>query len=610
MIKNQILTDLRKVLESLNLGEIELTLEHPAQESHGDYATNAALILWGKQKKSDWGKQNLKTPIDLANRIADCYKKDSKSYLAKIEVATPGFINLWLTQEFLIGEAGRIIQKKEKFGQSTKRKGGSVMVEYAHPNPLKVFHIGHLRNISIGESIVRLLEAGGYKVVRANYQGDVGMHIAKAIYALLHISPFKDDVSKVKGVHERVEFLGKAYTVGSLAFEENGEAKMAIKDINYLVYASAQKYQEGKGVESGSNDYLKFVHGRLEEVEKVFELWKKTRQWSLDYFETIYKRTYSHFNRYYFESECLAGVNLAKEAVKKGVLEESDGAIIFNGRKYGLDNRVFVNALGLPTYEAKELALAEKEFSEFGNLDRIIHVVGPEQSSFFKVTFKAEELLNPDKYRDKQYHLVYGWVRLKHGKMSSRTGNVVLGEWVLDETKRKIKEQFPEMDRETAEMVAIGAVKYSMLKVSTTSEIAFSLEESISLEGNSGPYLQYTYARAKSVLRKSQVANHKSQNNWKLETENWKLESEELALLRTFYKFPEVVEEAAGNYSPNLICSYLFDLAQKFNLFYQKHPILKAEKNRQEFRLGLAQAVGQVIKKGLALLGILTPEKM
>ena len=168
--------------------------------------------------------------------------------------------------------------------------------------------------------------------------------------------------------------MGKAYAAGSKAFEEDEAAKQEIKDINFLVYASAQRLhslQEEKGVKPSSTDYMKFVEGKKDELDKVFELWKETRKWSLDYFELIYKRVYTHFDRYYFESECLAGVDIAKEATKKGILEENEGAIIFNGKKYGLDTRVFVNSLGLPTYEAKELSLAEKEFKEFGNLFKI-----------------------------------------------------------------------------------------------------------------------------------------------------------------------------------------------------------------------------------------------
>ncbi|MDP3998904.1 MAG: arginine--tRNA ligase [bacterium] len=617
MIKEQIAADLKKVLKTVGFDHLEVSFEHPAQESHGDYSTNVVLILWGKRKKEEWESEGFKNPLDLAKKIADCYKSERPSYLEKIEVAPPGFINFWLAQDFLVDQVDQILREKDKFGHSTLKKRQKVMVEFAHPNPLKAFHIGHLRNITLGESIVRLLQAWGYDVVRANYQGDVGMHIAKAIYALLHVAPLKDDVLKVKSVPKRVEFLGKAYTVGSLAFEEDEGAQEAIKDINYLVYASAEKFQKNKVVKSGSTDYLKFVHGRPEEVERVFELWKKTRQWSLDYFETIYKRVYSHFDRYYFESECLACVDLIKEAIEKRILEKHDGAVIFNGKKYDLDTRVFINSLGLPTYEAKELALAEKEFSEFGNLTRVIHVVGPEQSSFFKVTFKVEELLKPDRYKGKQYHLSYGWVRLKQGKMSSRTGNVVLGEWVLDETKREIKNQFPEMSEETAEMVAVGAVKYSMLKVSTTSEIAFSLEESISLEGNSGPYLQYAYVRTQSILAKLKTTVEGKTSRRRPKTpdkflipSNFIINPEELSLLRTIYKFPEVAKGAAAGYAPNLICSYLFDLAQKFNLFYQKHPVLKAEGELRGFRLSLTVAAGQVIKNGLDLLGISVPEKM
>ncbi|MCL4366510.1 arginine--tRNA ligase, partial [Patescibacteria group bacterium] len=437
----------------------------------------------------------------------------------------------------------------------------------------------------------------------ANYEGDVGMHIAKAIYALLHISPFKEEIDNVKGIWDRVELLGKAYAAGSKAFEEDGEAQKTIKDINFLVYAAAQRFQQEKGAQSSSTDYLKFVSGRTEEVDRVFELWKETRQWSLDYFETIYKRVYTHYDRYYFESECLAGVDLAKEAVKKGILEENEGAVIFNGKPYGLDTRVFVNSLGLPTYEAKELALAEKEFSEFGNLNKLIHVVGPEQASFFKVTFKVEELLDPKKYTDKQYHLMYGWVRLKTGKMSSRTGDVVLGQWLLDEAKMRIKKEFPDMDEETLETVGVGAVKYSMLKFSTLSEISFSFDESISLQGDSGPYVQYTYARARSVLRS---ANYDS----KAVESSGNLEKEEREILRLIEYFEGIVEEAATNYAPNIIAQYLTNLARTFNLFYQKHRIINAEEGKKDGRLALTYAVALILKQGLYLLGIEAPEKM
>ena len=213
-----------------------------------------------------------------------------------------------------------------------------IMVEFAHPNTHKAFHIGHLRNITTGESIVRLLESQGVTVVRANYQGDVGMHTAKAIYALSHLEPFKIQVKTITGLIPRVDFLGKAYAAGSAAFEADEKVKEIIKDYNYLVYAAAAKLAVERGLPDVSADYLRYIEGRKEDAKIVYELWKETRQWSLDYFDYIYNRVGTHYDRFYFESECLSGVNRAKEAVKTGILEESDGAIIFNGKKYGLES--------------------------------------------------------------------------------------------------------------------------------------------------------------------------------------------------------------------------------------------------------------------------------
>jgi arginyl-tRNA synthetase len=526
----------------------------------------------------------------------------------------------------------------------------TIMVEFAHPNTHKAFHIGHLRNITTGECVVRLLESQGHTVIRANYQGDVGMHIAKALYALLNVSPFKDDVHKVTGIKNRVEFLGKAYAAGSKAFEEDKIVQEKIKDFNYFIYASAEKYAAETGLPKPSTDYLAFIKGDKSILHTVYELWKETRQWSLDYFDLLYKRVYSHFDRFYFESQCLSGVDRAKDAVKRKVLKESDGAIIFDGKPHGLDTRVFVNSLGLPTYEGKELALAGMETSEFGTLDKLIHCVGPEQSSFFKVTFKAEELLGIVK-PGVQYHLAYGWVKLKKGKMSSRLGNVVVGEWLIDEVKKAINtilDQSISKDKEVdqdsiSETIAIGAIKYSFLKVSTPSEIAFDLEESINTNGDSGPYLQYAYARCRSVLRKFQTSNDKVQNkiqssnldfelDLKFDIGTLDLNNEERAIARLITQFPDVVTDAANRFAPNVICTYLFQLAQAFNLFYAKHSILgsaekssvvsrqssdksedrklKAEDSQSAKRIALTAATAQVLKNGLYLLGINVLERM
>ncbi|MBI5465637.1 arginine--tRNA ligase, partial [Candidatus Gottesmanbacteria bacterium] len=294
----------------------------------------------------------------------------------------------------------------------------------------------------------------------------------------------------------------------------------------------------------------------------------------------------------------------------------------------------FINQVGLPTYEAKDMALAKLQFSEF-KPDLIIHVVGPEQKGYFEVLFKALAQLFPET-AGKEYHIIYGWVRLKTGKMSSRSGEVVLAEWLLDEVKKRLKNSF-KMSEEVGEKVAVGAVKYSILKFSPTSEIAFDIDESINLEGDSGPYLQYTYARCKSVLRRAEAENGEplrsagqfsAESNRSLKEEKIlakklakdsskivglpaALNPEELAILRALYRFPEVVSEAARAYSPNLICTFLFDLCQKYNLFYNRLPILKAESPELvKTRLALTAATAQIIKNGLYLLGIKVVKKM
>jgi arginyl-tRNA synthetase len=256
-----------------------------------------------------------------------------------------------------------------------------------------------------------------------------------------------------------------------------------------------------------------------------------------------------------------------------------------------------VTSEGLATYEAKDLGLARLQFAEF-KPDLILHVVGPEQKEYFEVLFKALEEISPTT-KGKEVHLIYGWVRLKEGKMASREGKVVLGDWLIGEIKREIIKTYKTPEK-VAEKVAIAAVKYSFLKPSLSQEIAFDIEKSISLDGNSGPYLQYTYARTQSVLRKAKAQDAKYDKQ--------DINDEEALLLRSFPRFSETIIDAAKNYSPNLLANYLFDLAQKYNNFYNQHRIIGSE--NQGLRIMLTIAVGQILKNGLTLLGIKTSERM
>ncbi|HUV47211.1 MAG TPA: arginine--tRNA ligase, partial [Candidatus Bathyarchaeia archaeon] len=499
-------------------------------------------------------------------------------------------------KDWLIKELRETIKQGSQYGQLGLLKGKRIMVEYAHPNTHKQFHIGHLRNITNGEAIVRILEALGAKVFRTNYQGDVGLHIAKCLWAIcqgpaLTFPPVKSADVKAGPLHsldEKVEFLAKAYVKGNKAYETDPKAKQEILKINKNIYDQSDS--------------------------KINSLWKQTRQWSLAYFERIYKRVYTHFDRYYFEREVAEpGKKIVLQDLKKGIFVKSKGAIIFPGSKYGFHDRVFITGEGNPTYEAKDMELGRLQFSEY-HPDLIIHNVGPEQSGYFQVVFEALAQVFPHT-RGKEYHLAYGWVRLKKGKMSSRQGNIIKGEWLLDEAKKRIKKTFPEVSDQTAEMIAVGAVKYSFLKVSPSTEVAFDFKESISLEGNSGPYLQYTYCRCQSVLHKSNVnedgpAFAKATAGKPLHT----LNQEELVILRTLYKFPEVVKQAGETYSPNFVCNFLYDLAQKYNVFYNRHRIIQdkgsKDKSQEQFRLNLTMATAQILKSGLDILGIKTPGQM
>jgi len=327
----------------------------------------------------------------------------------------------------------------------------------------------------------------------------------------------------------------------------------------------------------------------------------------LDYFNHIYERVLAHFDRFYFESEVhVRGKELVEKFLKKNIFIESEGAVIFPGEKVGLHNRVFITGKGAPTYEAKDTALAELQFKEY-NPKKIIHVVGKEQTEYFKVLFKALEAIFP-KTKDREFHLEYGWVSLKHGKMSSRTGQVVLGEWLLDEVEKKVAEIMEKSDikdkKKTISAVALAAVKYALLKVGVKVDLAFDINESVSLSGDSGPYLLYINARINSILDKANKKYLEKKINIK------SLHPREKKILLTLSDFNEIAQKAAVDLDPSIIARYLFSLAQEFNSFYTECPVLQAEESVKMFRLQMISAIQKIMVKGLYLLGIPVVEKM
>ncbi len=554
MLKRKIQTFLKEKIKQ------NIMLLTPKNPRFGDFALHARAVKSEKLKVKSFMDEEL---------------------FEKVEEKA-GFINFFISKKLLIEELEMIIQEKENYGKNNLLKNQKIMIEFAHPNTHKLFHVGHLRNIILGDSLSRIFTAAKAQVIRANYQGDVGLHIAKCLWKVKSlkskVNPDLIGVKSLKNQEERMSLLGQAYTEGNKAYEKDEKAKKEIHEINQQIF---------------------------EKNPAIMPLWEETRKWSLEYFESIYKRLNVHFDRLYFENEVAdVGKKIALHALEKGILNTSDGAIIFDGEKYNVDTRVFINSLGIPTYEGKELGLAQLEFTEFGVLDRCIHVVAAEQTSFFKTVFKVEELLNDSLYKNKQRHLVYGMVRLRAGKMSSREGTVIEGEILLNEVKNKLQTTFSS-DEKTAELVAIGAVKYAFLKTDSQKDIIFDIDESISLQGNSGPFVLYAYARTQSVLKKNKSIDL-SLTDLTQKKATISLPQEENNLLRILTLFPESVESAITHYSPHLLCTYVYEVAHAFNFFYEKLPILKTEKKDRQRRIALTRATGIIVKNTLSLLGIKT----
>lgn len=581
MIKEEVEKLIQQTLGELKLegseSPLRVELEHPENTEHGDFSTNIALQV---------AKSMQKSPQAISQEIVSLLGKQNSPFVERAE-ALNGFVNVYLKEDVLVEALRETSKQKESFGNNSSQKGKKIMVEYAHPNTHKELHIGHMRTLVTGEALARIFSACGAKVFRANYQGDIGPHVAKAIWGteqILQERGMSWEKAEKLGLAEKAHLLGQGYVKGNQEYESS---KDEIDELNTKLY------------------------GKDKEVTPVY---LRTRKWSLDYYDSFYNRFGTKFNKLYFESEVAeAGKKIVEENMGK-VFEESDGAVIFDGEKHGLHKRVFLTQDKNPTYEAKEMGLAPVQYKDFA-FDLNVHVVANEQSGYFDVVLKALELVD-EKFRGREYHLPMGMVQLVGEKISSRTGVIVTVDDVLNETTKLLSELittegFSEKEiEEIKEVGTIAAVKYSVLKTGAKSNVLFDLESSVALDGNSGPYLLYTYARCRSIIRKADIKVNKSMLLRSSEVLSG-LSKEELDILRLAYRFPEVVQEAAEKYAPNLICSFVFDLAQKYNTFYHTHPVLSADTVEQkEFRLLLTSVVAQLISNSFSLLGIKTLEKM
>lgn len=580
MFAEEIKKSLAKSLEKLQFSVEEIYLEHPSTLDHGDYSTSVALSLAKKEGKS---------PRELADNIIKTWQElGLPDFVEKVEVAGAGFINIWLNFESLNTSASSVLTQKDEYGKVEIMKGKKIMFEFAHPNTHKELHIGHMRTLITGEALSRIFAAAGAEVFRANYQGDIGPHVAKSIWGTMRILEdrgLKIDEVERWNLAEKAHLLGEGYILGVKEYENQ---KAEIDELNIQLY---------------------------QKNSSILPIYEQTRRWSLEYYDSFYTRFLTKFDQLFFESEIAsAGKKLVEDNVVglpagRQVFEESEGAIIFDGEKRGLHKRVFITSDGNPTYEAKEMGLAYAQEKAFP-FDLNVHVVANEQTGYFQVAIKALEILD-SKFIGREFHLPMGMVNLVGKKMSSRTGEIMRVDGLLEEVKNLLRPliQAEGLSKEEIEKIAeigtIAAIKYSVLKVDPKKNVVFDPEKSVSLQGDSGPYLEYTYARTQSVLHKIKVQSFDMAQDESAKIKDLKLlnlSEEEKILLRTLYRFTEIVAEAAKTYSPNLVCNFLFDLAQRFNLFYDKERIIGSD--NESFRLTLTNAVGQIIKNGLSLLGI------
>ncbi|MGB3922064.1 MAG: arginine--tRNA ligase [Minisyncoccia bacterium] len=511
---------LKEALDKLGVKDADFILEHPSDSKNGDYSTNVAIKYGHKEE------------------LLEYLNKHKPSEVEKIELAGPGFINFYLSKEFFKKSLAEIIKEGENFGRSEHAKGFKIMVEHTDPNPFKEFHIGHLMPCVLGTALSKVFEWNGAEVKQANYQGDVGLHVAKAIWAAM------------RGAEN-------PYVFGNEAYERDEKAKKEIEDINRKIYNRTD-----------------------EEINKIYE---KGRRDSLFYFENIYKKLGAKFDYYFFESETgEIGKKMVEENVGK-VFEKSEGAIVFKGSH----TRVFINSQGLPTYEAKDLGNAKLKYEKYP-YDLSVIVTGNEIKDYFRVVLEAMKLVLPDLAK-KTKHIPHGMLRFSDTKMSSRTGNIITAEALINEVKKKVKDD---------ERVAIGAIKYMILRQAIGSDIIFDIAKSVSVEGDSGVYLQYAYARSNSLLEKAE----KKPDIKAPREKNHEIE-------KLLYRFPEIIERAGKEYAPQYLATYLTELASSFNNFYAHEEVI-GDSPEAPYRLAIVKAFNIVMKNGLEILGIPAPERL
>jgi arginyl-tRNA synthetase len=510
-----------------------------------------------------------------------------------------GFLNISLADSYWINQLYTEISS-DKFAV-TEPNGKKVMVEYSSPNTNKPLHLGHVRNNLLGFSVAEILAAAGYEVIKANLVNDRGIHICKSMLAWQKFGNGETpESSGMKGDH----LVGKYYVV----FDK--EYKKQIEELKAAGQTEDEAKKNAPAIKEAQEMLLKWEAGD----EAVIDLWKTMNKWVYTGFAETYRKMGVTFDKFYYESDTyLLGKDIIEEGLEKGIFfKKDDGSVWIDLTAEGLDEKLVLRSDGTSVYITQDMGTAQLKYNDF-HMDKSIYVVGNEQDYHFKVLFLILQKLGKAG-ADGLFHLSYGMVDLPSGKMKSREGTVVDADDLMAGMEEAAKQQaleigkmnsFGETEKEHLyHLIAMGALKYFLLKVDPKKRILFNPEESIELQGHTGPFIQYTHARIKSVLNKAGFKNGTAGNYSTLEP----VERDIIVLLT---QFPEIIKTAAETYSPAIVANYVYELAKTYNKFYQDTPILKVDdENVKQFRLQLSAATAKAISKAMKLLGIEVPERM
>lgn len=570
----------------------DIVLQKTKKEFEGDYT----LVVFPFVKASKAG------PEQTAQQIGEALKKEFEHVTAFNVVK--GFLNISLSDAFWLHEFAEVAGNTHYGVKEANSSGRTIMLEYSSPNTNKPLHLGHIRNNLLGYSVAELLKSQGHEVIKVNLVNDRGIHICKSMLAWQKFGNGETPQSSgMKGDH----LVGKYYVEFDKAYK---------KEIEALVNSGSTKEDAEKNA-----PLMREIQEMLRQWEAgdpaTIELWKMMNSWVYEGFDSTYKNLGVDFDKIYYESNTyLLGKEVVQEGLDKGVFfKKDDGSVRIDLTGEGLDEKVVLRSDGTSVYITQDMGTAIERFKEFPSISQMIYTVGNEQEYHFKVLFKILEKLGYN-WAKECYHLSYGMVELPEGKMKSREGTVVDADDLIDEMVRTAKdttEQLGKVEGFNEEelnglyrTIGMGALKYFLLKVDPKKKMLFDPKESIDFNGHTGPFIQYTHARIKSILRKYEGDLSQAQIDRSIA-----LHTKEKELIRMIYEFPAVARESAESYNPGLTANYIYELTKMFNQFYHDCPVLKADNDiLKQFRIRLSEVTAGILKTGMGLLGVQVPERM